>query len=727
VQSHNTKFWTDKEHAETYVFQTEHTLVVNLVNRDYGLPSDTLTDVIDIEIRLNSGVPTGWLGNSLIVCTLLREKGQEERKMTGLYGYTGKMLRVDLSSRSVTDFPTTDYSDRFLGGRGIAVKIYWDEVSPETEAFSPENRLIFVTGPLAGFTGIAGSTWQICGKSPRMTPSIPEFFSHASLVGSWGAYLKFAGYDGIVVQGRSDKPVYLLVQDGTAEIRDASSLWGKGAIDTNQILKAELGRAVRVVATGPAGDNMAIMATVLADDDASGSSGLGAVMGSKKLKAIAVRGSGKVSAAHPNKLRELKKHLLQLRKDAPGLYCGGYRTPFVLENPKMKRVACYGCISGCDRAIYRADDGIKGKFFCQVDTYLPWAPRYYGKLEDTPFHAIRLCNQNGVDQRAISMIIEWLRRCGKKGIVDDEGTGIPISELGSHEFIETLLRKIALREGFGDILAQGIYRAAELVGGGAEAQISTGTDQGGLYRAYGPRLYILTGLLYATEPRPSMSELHEISMLVHQWLDWCDKIEGAYMSSDVIRAVAKRFFGSELAVDFSTYKGKALAAKIIQDREYAKECAVFCDQAWPMKDVPHAETHVGDPTLESKVLNAVTGKELDEEEFYRIGERVFNLQRAILTREGRKGRQSDSILETDFTEPITFARDNHDCLVPGKDGEIISRKGEVVDRAEFEKMKDEYYHLRGWEVASGLQTKAKLIELGLQDIAQELAPTGLII
>ena len=234
-------------------------------------------------------------------------------------------------------------------------------------------------------------------------------------------------------------------------------------------------------------------------------------------------------------------------------------------------------------------------------------------------------------------------------------------------------------------------------------------------------------ITYATELRPSMSELHEISMLVHQWLDWGDKLEGAYMSSHVLRAIAKRFFGSELAVDFSTYEGKALAAKMIQDREYAKECAVFCDQAWPMKDVPHSETHVGDPTLESKVLNAVIGKGMDEEGLYRIGERVFNLQRAILTREGRKGRQSDNLPETDFTEPITFARDNHECLMPGKEGEIISRKGAVVDRQEFEKMKDEYYQLRGWDVATGLQTKAKLKELGLQDIAQDLAPRGQII
>lgn len=650
--------------------------------------------------------------------------------MAELFGYAGKMLRVDLSSKSVTDFPTTDYSDRFLGGRGIGAKVYWDEVSPDTGAFDPENRLIFTTGPLAGFVGLSASRWQICGKSPRVMTTMPEFFSYCNLGGSWGAQLKFAGYDGVVIQGKSDKPVYLLIQDGTVEIRDASYLWGKGALEVRDILKEELGRTVRVAAIGPAGDNMAVMASVLADDDSSGSGGFGAVMGSKKLKAIAVRGTGKVLAANPENLLELRKYIRDLKRGAPGLYCGDFRQlSLVVGNPKLKSVACYSCIGGfCSRATYTADDGTKGKFMCAAAfIYALWAQKYYGKVEDTPFHAVKLCDQYGMDIRAIGMITEWLRRCNKAGILTDENTGVPISKLGSLEFIQTLMRKIALREGFGDVLADGVYKAAESVGGEAVAQLPYNLDRTGGFAQYSGRLYITTGLLYATEPREPTQQVHEVTFPVHEWLDWHNKLEGAPISTDVLRAIAKRFWGSELGADFSTYEGKALAAKKIQDREYAKECLIVCDFAWPIFGVKYAEEHVGDPSIESKVLNAVTGMETDEEALYQIGDRVFNLQRAIFMREGHKGRQSDSLPEFEHTAPIVFSPGDLSLLVPGKEGEVISRKGAVVDREEFEKMKGEYYQLRGWDVTSGLQTKAKLKEVGLQDIIEDLESRGLVI
>ena len=141
--------------------------------------------------------------------------------MTNEYGYAGKILKVDLSQGSLEDLPTVEIADRFIGGRGFAAKIYWDGESSEAKAYDPQNRLIFVNGPLAGFAGLAGSRWQVCGKSPGITP---EFFSYANFGGSWGAWLKFAGYDGVVIEGTSEKPVYLLIQDGKAEIKDASSL-----------------------------------------------------------------------------------------------------------------------------------------------------------------------------------------------------------------------------------------------------------------------------------------------------------------------------------------------------------------------------------------------------------------------------------------------------------------------------------------------------------------------
>jgi aldehyde:ferredoxin oxidoreductase len=229
------------------------------------------------------------------------------------------------------------------------------------------------------------------------------------------------------------------------------------------------------------------------------------------------------------------------------------------------------------------------------------------------------------------------------------------------------------------------------------------------------------------EPRQPIYQLHAITRLISRWLEWCHHAEGAYLSGNAFRAIAKRFFGSEVAADFSTYEGKALAAKMIQDGEYAKECLILCDNSWPIMHASHTDEHVGDPTIESKILHAVTGREVDETGLYQTGERVFNLQRAILAREGHQGRQSDNLPEADYTVPLMFSRGNYQCLVPGKAGEIISRKGEVVDREKFEKLKDEYYQLRGWDVVSGLQTKAKLKELGLPDIAADLESRQLLV
>ncbi len=633
------------------------------------------------------------------------------------FGYTGKILRVDLSTGSTSDIATMEYADRFLGGRGIAAKIYWDEVSPDTEALDPENRLLFFTGPLTGVAGLASSRLQICGKSPATTP---EHFSYSSLGGSWGAYLKFAGYDGIIVQGKSEKPVYLFIHDGIAEIRDASHLWGKNTAEVQAKLKSELGSATRVITTSAAGDNMVIFASLLADNDASGAGGMGAVMGSKRLKAIAVSGSSQVTVANPQRLRELNQYIRELKM---GTSKQPRESP---ASPKMKWDLCWGCIGSCMRATYKADDGRQGKFICQAaSVYQSWARQYYGEPNDVPFRATRLCDDYGLDTKAISPLLTWLSRCRQAGILTDENTGMPISQLGSLEFIETLVQKISLRDGFGDILAQGALRAAELVGNEAAEQISDFPFKGGNKITYGPRIYIGTGLLYMVEPRPPVPELHEISHLVVQWLKWVNNENDAYVSSDVIRAIARKFWGSELAADFSTYEGKALAARIIQDREYVKECLMLCDLFWPITDVKYSENHVGDPTIESNLLSAVTGKEWAEDQLYRLGERVFNLQRAILVREGHQGSASDTLPEICYTLPLDTDSRNPECLVPGQNGEVLSKKGAVVDRDKFQKMKAEYYQLRGWDTTSGLQTTAMLNELGLQDIARELESRGL--
>ncbi len=645
--------------------------------------------------------------------------------MTEDYGYAGKILRVDLTSHRVTSHPTKDYADRFLGGRGIAAKIYWDEVPPQVSPFDPENLLIFVTGPLAGYKGLAGSRWQICGKSPAATP---EHFSYSNLGGNWGARLKFAGYDALIVQGKSERPVYLYIEKDRTEIRDGSHLWGKGNVAVRRILKGELGNSAGVVSCGPAGENRVLFATTLADNDASGSAGFGAVMGSKMLKAVVVRGSAKMTAGDPDGFQRVKTYFLELSKGTPKVH---------VEHPSLKRTPCFGC-SGCARSFYHAANGTVGKVLCQSGIfYQKRDPQDYvlpaGKTtsmkewDEVPFFATRLCDEYGLDTNAVEVIYTWLTKCYRAGVLTDENTGLPLSKVGTPRFMEVLIKKTALREGFGDLLAQGISEAAAQLGKDAMDLIMDSLSMSQNDAPYCPRTYITTGLFYAMEPRQPIQQLHEVVFPMWGWLPWANKVEGAFLSSDIFRTFAKKFWGSELAVDFSTWDGKALAAKKIQDRQYVRECLIMCDFQAPIWFIPFTEDCSGDPALESKMLSAVTGKKLSEGMLYETGERVFNLQRAILAREGHWGRKSDVLPDCFHTIPIQRAYSNYECQVPGKDGEVVSKKGEVFDKKDFQELKDEYYQLREWDVKSGLQTKEKLEQLGLRDVAGELLKLGLAV
>ena len=295
--------------------------------------------------------------------------------------------------------------------------------------------------------------------------------------------------------------------------------------------------------------------------------------------------------------------------------------------------------------------------------------------------------------------------------------------------METLLRKIAYREGFGDLLAQGPIRAAQSLGEQASSLINNVVgDSLGHVLSLDPRLLIYTGLVYAMEPRLSGPQVSEIiGRGGNLWSRWVKREPGAYLSGEVLRATARKFWGGELAVDFSTYEGKALAAKMVQDREYANDCLVLCQWIFPMTDCEFTEDHSGDPTVESQLLSAVLGRCIDEQSLYRMGERMFNLQRAVMAREGHRGSECDRLPDFLYTKTLKMDYTVPGCLVPGPDGKVISRKGETVDRAKFEKMKNEYYALRGWDVATGLQTRDGLTQIGLKDVADDLASQGLVV
>ena len=648
------------------------------------------------------------------------------------FGYAGKILRVDLSSNQISEVPTLDYSDKFLGGRGIAAKIYWDEVPPEVSAFDPENRIIFATGPLGGIPPIGGSRWTICGKSAEK-----QMFSYCNLGGRWGAELKFAGYDVLVVYGKSEKPVYLFINGDKSEIKDASYLWGKDTIETRKVLKAEHSNSARVVAIGPAGENMSVMASFLADGDASGSGQLAASLGAKRLKAIVVKGAGrKVPIAQPDKFRELADYYRSLKIAFPNIewqQISRWSRDLVLDfrtipgQEEMKSEPCYGCLAQCARRSYKAVDGTSGKFLCHsAYFYQPRAERYYREWNEVPYQATKLCDSYGVDTKAIDKILGWLTDHYEAGRLTEENTGLPLSKDGSLEFIEAIVRKISLREGIGDILAQGLEEATKQLVPDATEPMKGAVllGESSFFDPYGPRLYITNAFIYAMEPTFAIQQLHEIGMVMARWRTWT--VGMTDYPTEAVLTVALKFWGSELAADFTTYEGKAEAAKRLQDRQYAKESLILCDFIWPIYYLELTEDHVGDPTLESKFLSAVIGKVIDEEGLRRFGERVFNLQRAILVREGHSGREFDKLDERCFTEPLQYDLSNPECVVLGKNGEIASRKGAVVDRDKFEQMKEEYYQLRGWDPVTGLQRKTQLEELGLGGVAEGLAMRGLL-
>jgi aldehyde:ferredoxin oxidoreductase len=330
-------------------------------------------------------------------------------------------------------------------------------------------------------------------------------------------------------------------------------------------------------------------------------------------------------------------------------------------------------------------------------------------------------------------MLRWLDKCIQNGIFTDEETGIPFSTMGSLEFIETLIHKMVSRQGFGDVLAEGTVRAAHIAGKGSEKLLEgTVTRSGFNSNAYNPRYFITNAIFYATESTSTMNQLHEVCFPIMRWVMWY-ATDGATspFSTEVMRNIARRFWKSEKAVDFSTYEGKADVACIIQNREYAKENLIVCDFLYPLTTADGAEDHMGDPTLESRILSAVTGMAIDEEGYYRTGERLFNLQRAIQGREGRVGRKDDTLDEFNFTEALEVEEGflglfNPEFMLPGPGGELITRKGCVVERDKFEKMMDEYYALRGWDVKTGLQKKETLEALSLSEIIPELEKRKLL-
>jgi aldehyde:ferredoxin oxidoreductase len=629
-----------------------------------------------------------------------------------MYGWTGQILKVDLSHKKLSHLPTADYAERFMGGRGLASRLYWENVPPGISAFDPANPLIFMTGALTA-TGVQGATrMNVVGKSPM---AYPETYCYGNMGGFAPPAIKRAGFDGIVIEGQSSHPVYLWIHDGKAEIRDAAHLWGQGAYLTGDILIREHGAKTCFLTTGVAGERLVRSATIFGSHLSSSCSGFGAVMGSKKLKAIAILGTGNPAVADPPKLRELNRYTIQINKKLR------LSIPPIVTNTGRGRLLevigknnCYQCGLECIRNQYRFGQKLEGFRHCQaMEYYLPWK---YGRDDEpieTFFDSSTLANDYSIDTFELQSIIDWLYACHKSGALTEGETGLPLSLIGSRQFLETLLQSIAFREGFGDILAEGLVRAGEKVPAAARALFGPAVAPIGQRDLVPPRAYVVHALTYPMEPRVHQPLIHETGFLGAALTFERMQPGSTGVTPQVYKKIARLFWGSTEAADVSSYAGKALAAKMIQNRTYLKDSLGLCDWAWPVNYSLSTPDHIGDPTLESKLFTAVTG--LPGDLLESAAERIFNLQRLILLREGRLSPQADYPPEYNFTEPLRTSNRGDPLLVPGPADEAVNAAGHMLDKAQFTAMLKEYYRLRGWDQNSGLPLKETLDRLGLKN------------
>ena len=631
-------------------------------------------------------------------------------------GWMGKILLVDLSDSKISEIETKPYAEKYLGGRGIASRLYWEKLTPDVKAFDPENRLIFMTGPLLA-TGAQGAARMcVAAKSPM---AYPEGYCYGSMGGYFPPELKKAGWDGIVIDGRADKPTCLVINDDRVELLDASALWGKGAYEVEAMLHKTHGDKICFATTGIAGENLVRTATIFGSQLASVTAGFGAVMASKNLKAIVVRGTGNVKVADLAKLKELNKYTLKIKNTvslAVTPRIGGTNHGHVLK--AIGKRHCYLCGLTCSKLIYRFGDdpNLEDLRGCQaMEYYLPWV---YGREDEpikTVFDAPTLANEYCIDTFELQSMVEWLYQCHKSGALTEAETGLPLSKIGTREFLEKLLYKIAHRKGFGDILAEGMMRVRDKVSEKAKVMFYNNVAPIGMQDGVPPRAFIAHALLYPFETRMHPISVHEMGYLRMPWSMYQADPKSSPISPKSYLKIARLFWGSEAAADQTTYEGKAMAARNIQNRTYLRDSLGLCDFVWPITYSYSISDGVGDPDLEGEIFTAVTG--IPASELGTYAERIFNMQRLIRVREGHKVPQDDFPPEFNFTEPLVFGVHGGKMIMPGPEAQPVDMTGNKLDREKFKGILKEYYKLRGWDEKTGLPTKKTLAVLGMKDLA----------
>lgn len=617
------------------------------------------------------------------------------------YGWTGKILRVDLTERKWSIEPTEKYAERFIGGIGIGFKILWDEVPPNVGAFDPQNKLIFSPGPLTGTLAPGSGRLEIVAKSPRSYPK--ETITRSGMGGFWGPELKFAGYDALVVQGKADRWVNLWICNDKVEFREAGEYLGEDTYSTQIKLRKELDSQARILCIGPAGEKLSRLAIILSEGSfASGKSGFGAVMGSKNLKAIAVRGTKGLKVYDPKSLIEISKKVRELCAKNPirEWSARGLDLKKYLKYRK-KNTGCFGCPIQCFAFIDVPEAG-SSPAHCNNYFYFTKATEYYGESlerDQAVTDCFVLSNRLGLDTFEIRRMIEFIEDLYKAGSIEGRPE-LPLDKLGSREFIQKFLTSIAFRKGLGDLLAEGAARVADQIKDGWEFCSKH-------FPAYGSpehesiRKYPGVALLWALDSRGPITDHHPYVRL-SAWL--LNQPEPYKLSPERAKAISQKVLGSEMAIDHSTFKYKPEAIIYAQNRSAVINMLVVCDWVYPIIHSYNTQDWMGDTSLESQLLAAATGYNLNEKELNQIGERVWNLARAIMVREGRT-RDEDTFHKSYFKE---------------RDGE------NAVNQSDFEQAKTIYYQLRGWDEKTGWPTREKLNELKLSDIANDLQKQELL-
>ncbi len=607
-------------------------------------------------------------------------------------------MRVDLSrSKVVEEELNAGDVRRFLGSRGLGAKYLFEEVRRGVDPLAPENKLILMTGVLTGTGFPTAGRYDVVAKSP-----LTGFYAHANSAGFWGVDFKRTGFDGIIFEGIASKPVYLVVEDGKAELRDAGHLWGKGVFETTRMIKEELGEKFNVACIGVAGERLVRYASILNDlNRAAGRCGMGAVMGSKRLKAVAAKGTKRVEVADPERLRELiretvdsvSQNLLKMSLESFGTNSGfdlvnaqgGMPTKNWQEGvfPGAEKIngaaltdrllvgnkGCYACPIRCARLT----EVKSGPYACKTE-----GPEYesIGALGamcgvddlEAITYAHNLCNDYGMDTITTGSTIAFAMECFERGILSESDTGGLRLRFGDPDVMVQLVHKIARREGIGDLLAEGSKRVSERLGRGSErfAMHSKGLE----FAAYDPRAAKVVGLAYATSNRGGchMNAYVQVQAFI-----------GA--PHPILPEDIREPFFDPLSED-------PVLARVVKETEdaYAVLDSVGVCKflgGWMMTAEKLAEA-----------ISAVTGwKDFDERELRRCGERIYNLERLFNVRDGLN-RSHDTLPKRLLEEPV-------------REGPSA---GQVVH---LEPMLDAYYQYRGWD-RNGKPTREKLEELGLR-------------